>query len=65
MTIQAVPDPSYIVCRQPLGWYWGEVARGMGIILPESAHGPFDTAADAALDMLRTWVGESVGGGHG
>jgi hypothetical protein len=48
------------------GYYWGDVDRQRmvdeksGEVLLGNAVGPFKTAADAALDMVRTWAIQSV-----
>ncbi len=51
---------NWIISYQPKGWYWGETPKATspaaGLIIPETARGPFPTAADAALDMVRTWA---------
>ncbi len=44
------------------GYYWGEIDRQRmtdeesGEVLLGDTTGPFPTAADAALDMVRTWA---------
>lgn len=54
-----VEEPNWIISKQPKGWYWGELAKPLGVILPETGVGPFPTAADAGLNMVRTWAMDS------
>lgn len=44
----------------PEGWYWGRTPRHEVLL---DHHGPFPTAADAALDMVRTWAVASAQAG--
>ena len=55
---------AYAVKRCFGGWYWGKVdveltARKDEAMLEDRA-GPFGTAGEAALDMVRTWIEGSV-----
>ena len=44
------------------GWYWGRLVGWSGVGPEvEDAHGPFPTAADACMAMVRMWVNKGVG----
>lgn len=51
---------AYAVKRCVGGWYWGKVSAELTArkheAMLETPAGPFDTAGDAALDMVRTMV---------
>lgn len=43
------------------GWYWGAIMEAdAGEVTLGDTVGPFATAADAALDMVRTWAVSSA-----
>ncbi len=62
-------EPVHGVKRHRDGkWYWGLVDEELTFahckaMLGPDRRGPFDSAADAALDMVRTWVVQSAARG--